>query len=618
LIILLLVPTVLPNNTDMVSASDYPSPNLSESGPAGILRRSQILPLYWIPPVILLVLMLLLVRLYGVNIPSSHDFDVPGHLLFRVAIGDFQWRYLWEQINDSRLVILNLICLAEACAVGWSPKHWMYGAVVLAFVEVLLAIALLRKSGVDNNLICWVFSIFAALILLHTGNAPGVFLREILAVYLFPSLFLLLGSCLYSCPIAFTRKLAIYALFALLSTFSFANGMLLWLLLFPVFSFWREVQAGAVRRKHAVIGTAFACVFGLFVILLYFRGFRRYLISGWEGWPSFIRYYCTWIGASLASRANADYSFLFGVVMLALAFVLGVLILAGAVYRRNPAQIEATWPWLLLLGYVGISGIANTFGRLQMGISNAIAPRYFSTTLLFPIGLGGLLSVIGASPTFTNRGSKICAILSLAVLLGCTIFSLVTWGSGWQKSFADFQAMKRCELALSLWRQAPDIYPLPLTLPWAKLTRFRARTHYFTLVDAGFLPDLGRDEWLVRAIEGATARPAVGEFSIEVRKGPVAVGWAMHPVTGLPFPAVVAASQEANGSLRIINVALMTNRGPLLANRSDARAGHFFLMGFSLSPLGGYDSEFRDFDRVRVFAIDPTLKEAHLLQRRER
>jgi hypothetical protein len=91
----------------------------------------------------------------------------------------------------------------------------------------------------------------------------------------------------------------------------------------------------------------------------------------------------------------------------------------------------------------------------------------------------------------------------------------------------------------------------------------------------------------------------------------------MHPVTGLPFAAVVAAIEEADGSLCVINVALMTSSGPLHASRSDARDQSHYMMGFSLSPLTGFYPEFRDFDRLRVFAIDPALKEAFPLRRKE-
>jgi hypothetical protein len=580
---------------------------------AGIFTRLRILPLYWIPGAVLMVAMLALVHLYGVNVPFHDDFEVPGHFLFRFAIGDFQWRYLWELSNDSRLVIPKLIWLAEACTVGWAPKHWMYGAVLLAFAEICLAIGLLRKSGADN-FICWSFSVFAALLLLHTGNARGTFFQGSQAVVMFPGFFLLLGSYLYSRSIPFKKKLAIYAILALLSTFSFANGMLLWLFLFPVFPFWHEIQTGSNRRRsNAILSSALVCVLGLLVVLLYFKGFRWHSSPSWNGWSSFASYYCTWLGASLASRVSVDYSFVFGVLMLTLAFVISVLVLVSAAYRRSTERLEAAWPWLLLLGYVGSSGIADTFGRQSMGTTNAVAPRYFLITLFFPLGLGGLLSsVVGASVRSTRNSTKIYSILSAAVLLAASTFSLMTWGSGWQKSFAHFQGMKRRELALSLWRQAPDIYPLPAR----KQSRFR--THYFTLVDAGFLRDLGRDEWLLGALRNAALRPPVGEFSIKAQEPAVANGWAMHPTSRLPFPAVVAAIEEADGTLRVINVALMTRTGPLQVSRSDVRDHSHFMMGFALSPLGGYHSDFRDFDRVRVFAIDPALKEAYPLQHRQR
>ena len=74
------------------------------------------------------LLLALLVRRYGVNIPFGDDFDSPGRLFFDFLQGNFTWHSLWQQHNESRLVVPRLIWLVEAITVGWSTKHWMYAS----------------------------------------------------------------------------------------------------------------------------------------------------------------------------------------------------------------------------------------------------------------------------------------------------------------------------------------------------------------------------------------------------------------------------------------------------------------------------------------------------------
>ena len=76
----------------------------------------------WAPPLVLALLLTLLVRMCGVNIPFNDDFDSPGRMLFDWLQGNFGWHSLWEQDNDSRLFVPRIIWLVEAFTVGWSTK----------------------------------------------------------------------------------------------------------------------------------------------------------------------------------------------------------------------------------------------------------------------------------------------------------------------------------------------------------------------------------------------------------------------------------------------------------------------------------------------------------------
>ena len=130
----------------------------------------------WAPPLVLALLLALLVRMCGVNIPFNDDFDSPGRMLFDWLQGNFGWHSLWEQDNDSRLFVPRIIWLVEAFTVGWSTKHWMYASVVMCAVEAYLLALLLQKT-VRNTALKWAAAGCTSLLLLHPQLAPGTFLR---------------------------------------------------------------------------------------------------------------------------------------------------------------------------------------------------------------------------------------------------------------------------------------------------------------------------------------------------------------------------------------------------------------------------------------------------------
>lgn len=596
--------------------SEGTAPRLGEEGTKADQNRrgiNRLDPSAWVPPLVMALLLALLVRMCGVNIPFNDDFDSPGRMLFEWLQGNFGWHSLWQQHNESRLVVPRIIWLVEAFTVGWSTKHWMYASIVICAVEACLLALLLQKT-ISNTALKWAAAGCTSLLLLHPQLAPGTFLRGSQGVVLVPSFFIVLGLFLYSHKITFRLKLLIYVILAEISTLTFANGMIVWVLLFPVFPLLHELQNPSKNWKSTVTSTALACLCAAVGIGSYFVDYEGSPISWPEGGLSaFLSYLFSWTGAGLASIGNSKAAFAFGVCLLTTSAACVVLAIAEAIKDRTLVRLEWAWPWLALLAYVFVSGVVNTLTRSQMGISNALAGRYFLITMQMTIGVAGLLPILVCydADGSARRYLKVRFAVTSAVLLGGILYALAGWQGGIDASHKYYLALVRWKIALSLWREAPFISPLPISNP-ALLGR--RRTQYLSMVQAGLCPDYSGGWWLSKAIKDARSKMPVGEVRIRETGGKLkAVGWAMHPIARTPFPAVLTVVEEQSSELTPISVDLMNQKGPPLPSRLDTDES-FFRMGFSTYPLAGRRPS-PPADRLLFFAIDPENHEAYPLRR---
>jgi hypothetical protein len=570
-------------------------------------------PSAWVSPLVMALLLALLVRMYGVNIPFNDDFNSPGRMLFDWLQGNFGWQSLWQQHAESRLFVPRIIWLIETFTVGWSTKHWMYASVVMCAVEAYLLALLLQKS-VWNTALKWAVAGCISLLLLHPRFGPETFLRGSQGIVLVPSLFIVVGWFLYSLRVSFRVKLLAYVILAEISTLTFANGMIVWVLLFPVFPLLHELRDSSKERRSILIPTALACLCAAAGIGSYFVDYRSPPIS----WPAgglagFSKYFFSWTGAGLASIGNSPAASAFGVCLSAAAAACVTVATVEAVKDRSLVRLERTWPWLALVACVFVSGVVNTFTRSSLGINNAFARRYYLITMQMTIGLAGLVPILICyrADGSARRYQKMRLAAASAVLLGGIFYALAGWQTGIEVSHRHYRALLRRKIALSLWREAPFISPLPISQVVPPPDR---RVHYLSLVQAGLCPDYSGGWWLAKALKDARSRAPVGEVQVRGTGEKLkAFGWAMHPVARTPFPAVLTVVEQQNSELTPISVDLMNQKGPPLPGRLDTGES-FFWMGFSTYPLQGRHAS-APAERLLFFAIDPANREAYPIQR---
>jgi hypothetical protein len=207
-----------------------------------------------------------------------------------------------------------------------------------------------------------------------------------------------------------TKTLANAAL-AFIATYTFANGMLLWLLAFPI-----ETTPVRDRRTRIIWRLAYVLI-AVASFVGYFISYRHPplsppFVSPFAQLPALLHFYLIWLGSLFSAGVPA----VCGAVVLLL--FLGLAAAAISQIRRTGAW-RMHYPWLVLGCYTLISGCVVAVGRLGFNYSMAGDVRYTASTVFLYIavvGLGFSACAEVKSRPLVRRIAVPAAIVALIVL----------------------------------------------------------------------------------------------------------------------------------------------------------------------------------------------------------
>ena len=159
------------------------------------------------------------------------------------------------------------------------------------------------------------------------------------------------------------------SLLALVATYTFAHGMILWALALPMPNRAEWQTEGRLRRlgpAYVAYGLAAAGAIGC-----YFIGYYRPEIfpppATPSQWPQLIEFMLVWLGNVLRSTSVNPRvpGALLGLVLLAAATVSLILV------RRGKIAWRRLYPWFILAAFSLGSGAVTAVGRLNIGIETA-------------------------------------------------------------------------------------------------------------------------------------------------------------------------------------------------------------------------------------------------------
>ena len=170
---------------------------------------------------------------HWINIPIGDEWDTPGIALLHYAQGALTWADLFAQHSESRKVVPRLIHIAIASVAGWDVRQGMALTFLCACATSAFALAYLRRRAglsLSQVLVPWLLINLFLFAPSQYENFLSGFVFEIFIPFL----------CLFGCcainlsrwPLA--SKTLCNSLLALVSTYTFAHGMLLWAFAIPV------------------------------------------------------------------------------------------------------------------------------------------------------------------------------------------------------------------------------------------------------------------------------------------------------------------------------------------------------------------------------------------------
>ena len=338
-------------------------------------------------PLVPVVIAFVVMTRFWVPVPYWDEWATPGDQLIAFYRGTLSFSDLWSQHNESRKFFPRLLYLLLIPSLGWDVRHLM----ALTFALVCLGSAglylLLRATtSAPSSALAAPWGIMNLLLF-----SPGEYWNFLLGIQLepfTPAVALLFAILANLSQKSLRWKTWVCGALALLSTYTFANGMLLWLLACPLDR--RVATSGtppAGRRERLLCYGGYAAA-GVLAIGCYFVSYEHPPLAPEWALPladpaALIRFFLIWLGSLFllpwAAWLGAAVLLLFGLLSIAAA--------RTALQRRDWRRC---YPWLTLGCYTLASGAITALARLQFGQDAASHLRYGTFTVWLYIAVIGL------------------------------------------------------------------------------------------------------------------------------------------------------------------------------------------------------------------------------------
>jgi len=314
--------------------------------------------------------------------PYWDDYAIGKFLIRTADRGWPAWSDLIAQHNESRKFFPRLIYWILALPGQWDVRRQMVVHWGFLLASMLALISLSRATlPASLSLTCSTLGAFVLFSLAQWQNL----LWGIQVVVVIPTFSLFCGIwCLWVPRWHVGIRVALAAILAVFSTFSYANGMVVWALLGLAVLF----APRALPRPRAVATTLFAFAGGI-AIWYFFLGWSR---SGAFVAVSYtptqiLQFALAFIGNGLRFTTDVNMAVAAGAFGALVALMSFTGLALHCAIRRTWDPLFSALPWCLLMGYSFLSGCAAAVGRLSYGLEAAIAMRYPTFAIPFWVAL---------------------------------------------------------------------------------------------------------------------------------------------------------------------------------------------------------------------------------------
>ena len=480
---------------------------------------------------------------HWVPVPFWDEWATPGAQLASYYRGTLTFAELCSQHNEHRLLFPRLAWLPLAIVAGWDVRH----AMVLTFCFVCLgSVGLYQLLRAANGTPAGRAVVFGLMnLVLFSPRQYETFLVGAQGQTFVPTFMLVLALLVNLSSKSLPTKTIVNSAVAHVAAYSFGNGMLVWLLAFPLKTRSEDLPAG--RPKQRIFWRAVYILMAGLSIGSYFISYQHPsstppIVSPIAQLPGFLRFVLVWAGSLFSVNAPT----ICGVVVLLL---FGGLTAAAIRLMRRTGNWRPHYPWLVLGCYTLISGCVAAMARLGFDYSMAGDARYTAFSAFFYIALLGLgFSVYAETKprALTRRIALSAAAVSFAIIL-------TLWAITFKKERAMLGIFKPAwehSLLVMRWSEAipqnPEIALLTPDPPSQTIATIR------TLAENDALRPRLVSQKLARAVNerpntDATSAGTLDEARLEATGHLAFQGWARVPEQDRPADCVVVGYETTEG-----------------------------------------------------------------------
>ncbi len=366
---------------------------------------------------------------YWVDLPHWDQWEYVSFFK-KLSVGTLTPGDLFAQQNEYRQFFPNLIFVGLGWLTKWDVR---YELVVSFLLACLVSFNVHRLGDVTiggpraRRLFIW----FLANLLIFSPVQRENWLLGMQLVYFLPVACVTTGLVIAYSKLSAPSKLLSCMCLATISTFSSANGIVCWLVLFPLLYLLAGPNGEGGRSNRKLLILFWSSGF-LANAALYLNGYHKpphhpnlaaSLSHPWEA----LTHFCSLLGHPLALRSLVPFrgspSTHALIVSATTGFAMAVLFafLTFSI-RRDTRLTYRVAGWLSLGAYSLSTALLVTFGRAGFGLRQSSEFRYTTFTLYLPVALLYLLPIV-----LEGRGAEGSAALRqklmLPVLAGVFVFS---------------------------------------------------------------------------------------------------------------------------------------------------------------------------------------------------
>jgi hypothetical protein len=350
--------------------------------------RWALLPIAFALAILPACLLGILIVKYSVNVPFQDQWAI-ARLLPKWVERTLSFGDLIAQHNESRKFFPRLIFLPLAQLTHWDVRYEMLISFLLA---CLVAVNLYRLNRLTVESIPLQGLLLAAIanLIIFSPVQWDNWLWGIQVVVFIPIACITTAISVCYSQLSLNTKFSICLGLAIVSTFSYANGILYWAIVFPVLlGSWRDWLAHKRLALAWWLSFAIAC-------FAYFYNYQKPAQT-----PSFAyalshpleagNYLLAFLGTPLGFGTALPTVQLASVVGFAILLLVGVISLYF--YKHRSILVYPNRGWLMLGAYSLLSASITTLGRVGFGIEQATSSRYTTFSLYLLIALIHLIPI---------------------------------------------------------------------------------------------------------------------------------------------------------------------------------------------------------------------------------